>query len=73
MTVLSTKDIRKRFRIPHEKPIEVLRGVNLDVAPGEKVAIVGRSGAGKSTLLNILGGLEKPTSGRVTVDGAPAG
>ena len=66
MTVLSTKDIRKRFRIPHEKPIEVLRGVNLDVAPGEKVAIVGRSGAGKSTLLNILGGLEKPTSGRVT-------
>lgn len=64
--VLGTIDLKKRFKLPGQKPIEVLKGVNFSVAPGEKVAIVGRSGAGKSTLLNILGGLEKPTSGNVT-------
>lgn len=64
--VLGTIDLKKRFKIPGQKPIEVLKGVNLSVKPGEKVAIIGRSGAGKSTLLNILGGLERPTSGTVT-------
>ena len=66
MVVLGTIDLKKRFKIPGQKPIEVLKGVNLSVQPGEKVAIIGRSGAGKSTLLNILGGLERPTSGKVT-------
>lgn len=66
MVVLGTIDLKKRFKIPGQRPIEVLKGVNFSVRPGEKVAIVGRSGAGKSTLLNILGGLERPTSGRVT-------
>jgi len=66
MMALATIDVRKRFKIPGQKPIEVLKGVNLAVKPGEKVAIIGRSGAGKSTLLNILGDLEKPTSGTVT-------
>lgn len=66
MIVLGTIDLKKRFKLPGQQPIEVLKGVNLSVKPGEKVAIVGRSGAGKSTLLNILGGLEKPTSGTVT-------
>ena len=64
--VLETTDLKKSFKLPGQKPIQVLKGVNLSVALGEKVAIVGRSGAGKSTLLNILGGLEKPTSGTVT-------
>ena len=66
MPILGTIDLVKRFKIPGQKPIEVLKGVNLSVRPGERVAIVGRSGAGKSTLLNILGGLLKPTSGTVT-------
>ena len=66
MIVLGTIDLKKRFKLPGQKPIEVLKGVNFSVKPGEKVAIIGRSGAGKSTLLNILGGLERPTSGTVT-------
>lgn len=69
MNALATIDVRKSFKLPGQKPIEVLKGVNLAVRPGEKVAIIGRSGAGKSTLLNILGGLEKPTSGTVTRPG----
>ena len=63
---LGTIDLKKSFRLPGQKPIEILKGVNLTVRPGEKVAIVGRSGAGKSTLLHILGGLLRQTSGTVT-------
>lgn len=66
MLVLGAIDLKKRFRLPGQKPVDVLRGVNLSVTAGEKVAIVGRSGAGKSTLLNILGGLERQSSGTVT-------
>lgn len=49
--------------------LEVLRGIDLHIQKGEVVSIVGASGAGKTTLLQILGTLDKPTSGRVTIDG----
>ena len=52
-------------------PISILRDLNLSVSLGESVAIVGSSGSGKSTLLGLLAGLDNPTSGSVTVEGAP--
>ena len=51
--------------------IEVLRGANLALGPGDSAALVGQSGSGKSTFLHILGGLEAPTSGTVSIDGRP--
>ena len=67
--MLEVADIVKEYRLPGQPPIRVLDGVSFAVAAGEHVAVVGRSGAGKTTLLNILGGLDKPTSGDVRLGG----
>ena len=69
MSLLEVKEIVKQYRLPGQQPIRVLDGVSFSVEPGEHVAIVGRSGAGKTTLLNILGGLDRPTSGDVVLAG----
>jgi lipoprotein-releasing system ATP-binding protein len=65
---LSVDNLRKEYPTPAE-PLVVLRGVNFKLSPGETLAIVGPSGSGKSTLLNILGTLDRPTSGAVTLAG----
>ena len=69
MAIVETRGLTKNFRIPGQPPVQVLKGVDLTVEPGERVAILGRSGAGKSTLLHILGGLLKPSSGTVRIPG----
>jgi predicted ABC-type transport system involved in lysophospholipase L1 biosynthesis ATPase subunit len=68
-TVLSARALKKTFR-SGDALLEVLRGVDLDIAPGESVSIRGESGSGKSTLLNLLAGLDAPDSGSVAWDGS---
>lgn len=68
MTILSTQDLKKIYG-SGENEVHALDGVDLQVENGEFVAVVGTSGSGKSTLLHMLGGLDRPTSGSVTVDG----
>ena len=68
MSILETRELRK-FYGSGETEVRALDGVNLAVEQGEFVAVVGTSGSGKSTLLHMLGGLDRPTGGTVTVDG----
>ena len=68
MAILSTTNLKKIYG-NGENAVHALDGVTLSIEPGEFAAIVGTSGSGKSTLLHMLGGLDRPTSGTVTVDG----
>lgn len=67
-TVIAANDVKKTYN-PTTIPVHALQGVNLEIGQGEFTAIVGPSGSGKSTLLNIIGGLDKPSSGTVYVGG----
>ena len=66
--MIKVTDLKKSFQM-NGYTLNVLKGITLDIARGEMIAIVGASGAGKSTLLHMLGTLDRPTSGRVLFDG----
>jgi lipoprotein-releasing system ATP-binding protein len=67
--VIACAGLQKTYHGP--APVEVLRGVDFAVRAGERIAIMGKSGSGKSTLLHLLGGLDAPTAGSVSIQGRP--
>nr|WP_306233589.1 ABC transporter ATP-binding protein [Agrococcus sp. REN33] len=69
--LLHLRGVTRQFATIDGPSLQILRGVDLDVAVGDRVSIVGRSGSGKSTLLNILGLVDQPTTGLVELDGEP--
>lgn len=68
MVILSTENLKKIYG-SGENEVHALDGIDMSVQKGEFVAVIGTSGSGKSTLLHMIGGLDRPTQGRVTVDG----
>lgn len=72
MVILTANNIHKIYRLPAAQ-LHILQGVNLEVEQGEIVALAGPSGSGKSTLLNILGTLDRPDQGEVTINGKNVG
>jgi putative ABC transport system ATP-binding protein len=68
MFAVQTIDLCKWYGPPDAR-VHALRGVSLSVRPGERVGLLGKSGSGKSTLLNLIGGLDRPSSGRIEVNG----
>ncbi|MGB4417297.1 MAG: ATP-binding cassette domain-containing protein, partial [bacterium] len=68
--IIETVDLVKKYRVGSEI-ITALNGVNLTVAKGEFICILGTSGSGKTTLLNLASGLERPTSGKIFLGGIP--
>ena len=68
-TLVSIRNLHKTYRRGPET-VDVLHGIDLDIARGDFVALMGPSGSGKTTLLNLIGGLDSPTRGEITVDGS---
>jgi lipoprotein-releasing system ATP-binding protein len=66
--ILTARGLHKTYSLDVSR-LDVLKGIELEVARTESVALVGASGAGKSTLMHVLGGLDRPTSGSVSLDG----
>ena len=66
--MIEARGLKKSFSTPHGR-VEVLKGIDLTIAAGERVAVLGYSGAGKTTLMHILGALDRPNEGQVTFEG----
>lgn len=71
MPLLHLRGVTRAFATIDGPALQILKGIDLDVAEGDRLSIVGRSGSGKSTLLNILGLIDQPTTGIVELDGEP--
>ncbi len=71
--LIDVNNLWREYRIGRAEPVLALRGITMTVARGEFVALVGRSGSGKSTLMNLIGGLDRPTRGEITVAGEKLG
>ena len=69
MSIIKVEQLKRSF-IQGKNELKILTGIDFEVSAGEQVAIIGASGSGKSTLLHLLGGLDKPTSGKVAISGA---
>jgi lipoprotein-releasing system ATP-binding protein len=67
--IIRLEDVRKSYDVGQSSETEILHGIDLSVEQGEFLALIGVSGSGKSTLLNIIGLLDRPTSGRLTIKG----
>ena len=68
-SVVVARDVTRRYG-EGDTAVDALRGISLDIAKGKLTAVMGPSGSGKSTLMHILAGLDKPTSGTVSIDGS---
>jgi putative ABC transport system ATP-binding protein len=66
-SIVRTQQVKKIFRMGSER-LEALKGIDLEIATGEYISIMGPSGSGKSTLFNMIGGLDKPSEGRIFID-----
>jgi len=69
MPILKAQDVSKQYKLAQHIVVNALSHVDLAVEPGEFIAIMGPSGSGKSTLLHLLGGMDRPTSGEIVLDG----
>lgn len=72
-SIIKLENIVKKFYIGEPNELEILHGISLEVQEGEFVSIVGPSGSGKSTLMNMIGVLDRPTSGEYILDGINVG